>query len=227
MDGVAGGEALIATVYNAIRNSPLWNQSLLIITYDEHGGFYDSAAPRTVLGPNDGSNSSGLNEYGFTFEQYGVRVPAVVVSPLLASNVDHTVYDHASVAATVEWLFGLPPLTLRDGNANMILGVEFASSSALRSNTPASLALPSPEPQRPALSEEELAAREAEVVPDRTSEAAFLGTLLKADSELAETPEEKAAARARFQQVVTRRDANAYVEYVMAKVRAKEAAMKK
>ena len=45
MDGVAGGEALIKAVYEAIRNSPLWNRSLLIITYDEHGGFYDSVKP--------------------------------------------------------------------------------------------------------------------------------------------------------------------------------------
>jgi phospholipase C len=227
MDGVEGGETIIANVYNAIRNSPLWNQSLLIITYDEHGGFYDSVAPGTVLGPNDGSNSSSLNEYGFTFQQYGVRVPAVAVSPLLAAGVDHTVYDHSSALATMEWLFGLPPLTLRDSSAKMITSVATASMTNFRSNTPVNLAVPTPKPKAAALSPEEQAAREAEVVPDRTSEAAFLGVLLKADSELAETPQEKAAARARFQRVITRGHAEAYVEEVMAKVRAKEASLKK
>jgi phospholipase C len=60
---------------------------------------------------------------GFTFAQYGVRVPAVIVSPLLPRSVDHTIYDHASVLATMEWLFGIPPLTQRDAKARVIKGI--------------------------------------------------------------------------------------------------------
>ena len=91
MDGVNQGENLIADVYEAIRNSPLWNTSLLIITCDEHGGFYDSVPPGAIAAPADGSSNT-LNENGFAFDQAGVRVPAVVISPLIPANtVDHTV----------------------------------------------------------------------------------------------------------------------------------------
>ena len=79
MDDVYGGEGLIKAVYQAIRNSPC-GSSLLIVTYDEHGGYYDSVAPGPAPAPADGS-STKLNKYGFTFQQYGVRVPALVISP--------------------------------------------------------------------------------------------------------------------------------------------------
>ena len=68
--------------------------------------------------PNDGSGST-YNQYDFAFDRLGVRVPAIVVSPLIeAGVVDHTVYDHSSVPATMERLFGFGPLTARDAAAN-------------------------------------------------------------------------------------------------------------
>lgn len=222
MDGVAGGESLIEFVYTAIYNSPLWNQSLLIITYDEHGGFYDHVLPGQVTGPNDGSNSSSLNKYGFQFTTYGVRVPAIIVSPLLAAGVDPTLYDHTSVLATIEWLFGVPALTARDGAASVIKGVKTASSANLRANLPATLGAAAPKP-RPPLSPEAQAARDAEPVPDGSTATAFLGVLLKADSEMAATPQGQAAALARYEAVKTRGHARAYAEHVMAKVRAMRA----
>jgi len=110
-DDVHGGEQLLASVYAAIRESPYWNNSLLIITYDEHGGFYDCVAPGVAVGPGDNPNY-GPNKHGFDFTQYGVRVPAVVVSPLIpGGTVDHTVYDHTSILKTITQLFGLGPLT--------------------------------------------------------------------------------------------------------------------
>jgi phospholipase C len=114
MDDVYGGESLIKAEYEAIRNSPVWVTSLLIITYDEHGGFYDSVAPPAAAPPDDGSPST-YNQWGFTFGQLGVRVPAVVVSPWIPA---HTVYDHSSAPATIERLFGLPPLNARDAAAH-------------------------------------------------------------------------------------------------------------
>jgi phospholipase C len=226
MDGVTGGETIIANVYNTIRNSPLWNQSVLIITYDEHGGFYDHVAPGSVTGPNDGSNSSSLNEYGFTFTTYGVRVPAVIVSPYVAAAVDHTVYDHTSVLASLEWLLGIPPLTARDESAKAIGGIVSASSSAIRTNTPTSLTVPAVPAPKAAMSAEAKTARDAEPVPDRSSLTGFLGVLLKADTSMAVTPAEKAAARARYQSIKTRADARAYIREVMARVHAKKAAVK-
>jgi phospholipase C len=116
---VRRGEALIQQTYEAIRNSPHWNDSMLIVTWDEHGGFYDHAKPPAAHAPGDTAPFDGHNKNGFTFEQYGPRVPALVISPLIPKNtIDHRVYDHTSIPKTVEKLFGLPYLTERDRNAN-------------------------------------------------------------------------------------------------------------
>ena len=119
LDDVTRGEALIRATYQAIRNSPLWESSMLVVTWDEHGGFYDHAVPPPAVAPGDSHPGSDHNQYGFTFEQYGARVPAVVVSPWIPRNlVDHRVYDHTSILATLEAFFGMPPLTGRDAAAN-------------------------------------------------------------------------------------------------------------
>ena len=87
-------------------------------TYDEHGGFYDSVKPPAATPPNDGSPSTH-NQWGFTFAQLGVRVPAVVVSPWIpAHKVDHTVYDTTSILKLIETRFSLAPLATRDAAAN-------------------------------------------------------------------------------------------------------------
>jgi phospholipase C len=115
---VALGEQLIHDVYYALRNSPAWNQTLLIITYDEHGGCYDHIAPPTGAVPPD--NCAG--EFGFDFTRFGVRVPTVLVSPLItAGTVFRTTgtvpLDHTSILKTVENRWGLSPLTARDAAA--------------------------------------------------------------------------------------------------------------
>lgn len=121
LDDVTRGEALIRATYEAIRNSPVWDHSLLVITWDEHGGFYDHAVPPAAVEPGDSHPGSDHNQYGFTFRQYGARVPALVVSPWIPRNlVDHRVYDHTSILATLESLFGMPPLTKRDGAASKL-----------------------------------------------------------------------------------------------------------
>ncbi|GAA3431758.1 hypothetical protein GCM10018954_013590 [Kutzneria kofuensis] len=119
---ITDGERLIKTVYEAIRNSPHWEHSVLIITYDEHGGFYDHVPPPPAAPPEDRIVFPHNVHHGFAFDQLGVRVPAVVVSPLIPrGTVDHTTYDHTSLLATVEHLFGLDPLTRRDAEANHLL----------------------------------------------------------------------------------------------------------
>lgn len=115
MDDVTHGEALIKSTYETLRKSSLWNSSLLIVTWDEHGGFYDHVAPGSAPAPGDTTPGSTFNEFGFNFELYGVRVPAVIVSPLIPRNViDHRLYDHTSIPASLEAVFGLDPLTKRD-----------------------------------------------------------------------------------------------------------------
>lgn len=115
MDDVTRGEKLIKDVYETVRKSPHWEKSLLIITYDEHGGFYDHVPPPTTVNPGDQITDPENNKYHFNFQQLGIRVPTVVVSPLIPRGVvDHRVYDHASVLSTVEGTFGINYLTQRD-----------------------------------------------------------------------------------------------------------------
>jgi len=131
------GEALIKQTYEAIRNSPHWNESMLIVTWDEHGGFFDHAIPPAAAAPGDTAPDNPHNRNHFTFELYGPRVPALVISPLVPKNlIDHRIYDHASIPRTVEKNFGLPYLTERDHRANDVLAL--ATLSAPR-DTPQTL----------------------------------------------------------------------------------------
>ncbi len=219
MDDVYGGENLLAHVYAAIRNSPYWNTSLLIITYDEHGGLYDSVAPVAATAPGD-NPTYGYNKYGFNFEQYGVRVPAVVVSPLiLAGTVSQYVYDHSSIPKTLEDLFGLDPLTQRDAAANSIASL--ISLSEPRTDCPTSLNSPAPllKAAKPRMKAEERASSDAQPVPESGNLVGALWNLRKAEIELsAQTPPEITAIKARFETVQTRGHARAYAASVMEKV---------
>lgn len=131
MDDIRGGERLIKQVYEAIRNSPLWPNSLLIITWDEHGGFFDHVLPGVADIPGDHVTTKGkVNQYGFKFDRYGIRVPAVVVSPWIRKNiVDGTVYDHSSVISTLRSLKpSIGFLTNRDRDAESLLPLLSLSS---------------------------------------------------------------------------------------------------
>jgi hypothetical protein len=119
LDDVTRGERLIKTVYETVRSSPLWEKSVLLVTYDEHGGFFDHLPPPATVPPGDGIPDEENNHHNFDFTQLGVRVPAIVVSPLIPrGTIDHTVYDHSSLVATFETFFGLDALTNRDRQAN-------------------------------------------------------------------------------------------------------------
>jgi phospholipase C len=219
MDDVYGGENLLAHVYAAIRNSPYWNTSLLIVTYDEHGGLYDSVPPGSAHPPND-KPTYGYNTHGFQFDWYGVRVPAVVVSPLIpAGTVDPTPYDHSSVPKTLEKLFGLQPLTQRDKTANSV--VQLLSLDTPRTDCPTSLNSPAPPlaAARPRMTAQELALKDAEPLPQSGNLVGALHILRKTEIELSGgTPPELAAIHARFNAIQTRGHARAYAASVMEKV---------
>jgi len=230
MDGVTGGEALIKTVYEAIRNSPLWNESLLIITYDEHGGFYDSVPPGAAPLPDDGSSNTpgakdSLSEFGFTFNTYGVRVPAIIVSPWVqAGGVDHTIYDHSSVLATIEQVFGVLPLTARDKAANSVLPL---LQSSARTDCPTTLNDPAPPPAPVAadLAAGAEALDATALIPERDNLQGLLAIMLKTKYELSDRSEAtKAALYAEFRAIQTRGRAAAYIEEVMTQVEAIRAA---
>jgi phospholipase C len=94
---VQEGETFIATVYNAIRRSPAWESTALLIVYDEHGGIYDHVVPPACL--PDGFTDKAT---GFKFDRLGVRVPAILVSPWVdAGTRVNRVFEHASIPASV------------------------------------------------------------------------------------------------------------------------------
>ena len=220
MDDVAGGENLVQYVYEAIRSSPYWNTSLLIILYDEHGGFYDSVGPGGAIAPGDNPDY-GYNEYGFTFQQYGVRVPAIVVSPLIPQGtVSTSVYDHASVLATLENLYGLKALTDRDAAANNLTGL--LTSQQPRTDCPTKLtAHPRRRKPRRPLSAEEQAIIDQQPIPERGNLPGVLSIMLKTEIELSSrNPTIVAGMIAKVKALKTRGEARAYIDSVMQKVRA-------
>lgn len=217
IDDVRGGEALIKATYEAIRNSPLWPSSVLIVTWDEHGGFFDHVTPGPAVEPGDRevTTSPGtVNVYGFTFDTLGVRVPAVVVSPYVARNViDHRRYDHASIPATVERLFGLAPLTARDAAALDV-------TSLLTLTTPRDTPTALPDPGAPA----PLAATRARAAAADDDEplgpgnlAGFVHIAMRTHLEVA-PPEERPAILARVAAMRTRGEARDYVHDIAAKL---------
>lgn len=218
LDGVTPGEKLIKATYDAIRNSPHWNTSLLIVTWDEHGGFYDHATPPDAVAPGDTQPKSKYNQYGFTFEKYGVRVPAVVVSPLIPANViDHRLYDHSSIPKTIEQAFGLPPLTARDREANSVLPL----LSLATPRTDAPTALPTPTDPPPVYTAQQVPAPQSTV--DGGNLPGFVHIAMRHDLALS-PPTQRAAILARVQTIQTRAQAAQYIAEVEAKVRAAKAA---
>jgi phospholipase C len=133
------GEYLIAEVYDTLRNSQFWEKSLLVILYDEHGGFFDRVPPPDSLPSPDGKKSK---HPPFDFTRLGVRVPAILVSPFVEKGqVDSTIYEHSSLPTTIKTLFNLPEgLTARDKAANTF--EKNLSRNIPRSNTPLTLPVP-------------------------------------------------------------------------------------
>ena len=100
------GEQHLRDLINDVRSGPNWKDTAIVITYDEHGGFWDHVAPPTDAGHSDMWGP-------------GSRVPTIIISPLAKRHfVDHTLYDTTSILATIERRWDLAPLSSRDANAN-------------------------------------------------------------------------------------------------------------
>ncbi|GAA2015457.1 alkaline phosphatase family protein [Microbacterium ulmi] len=124
---VRAGEKLVADVYDAIRTSADTTGSnasntLLLITFDEHGGTYDHVPPPAAVPPEAQDAEPG--EMGFRFDRLGVRVPAIAVSAYTrAGTIIHDELHHGAVIATLSRLHGLQPLTRRDASARDLFSV--------------------------------------------------------------------------------------------------------
>jgi phospholipase C len=219
LDDVALGEGLIKNTYEAIRNSPLWEKSLLILTWDEHGGFFDHSIPPAAVPPGDTLPNTGNNQSGFTFDQYGPRVPAIVISPWIPKNIiDHRLYDHSSVPATLEALFELQALTERDRKANNLLPL--LSLSSPRTDTPAEL--PSPANGVAALSSPQVQNTTATRPLDSMNEGNFPSIIHAAMRQQLEiNPADRDQILAKVSGLKTRADAAQYLSSVSAELSSK------
>jgi DNA/RNA endonuclease G (NUC1)/phospholipase C len=124
-EDVRFADNLIADVYDALAaNQELFGKSALIVTYDEHGGFYDHVAPGATVNP-DGQNSPNPDDdpqfasFKFAFDRIGLRVPAIIASPWIdKGTVEHRMLQHTSIIKTTTEIFGLAgPLNHRDASA--------------------------------------------------------------------------------------------------------------
>jgi phospholipase C len=155
---VALGEYIIANVYEALRKSPLWYNTLLIITYDEHGGFFDHVPTPTKDIPNpDGLVS---RDPPFAFDRLGVRVPTMFISPWVSKGVvihdpneeqvsgePGSCWDHTSIASSLKRMFNLPSfLTKRDAWA-----AHFESTIVMESKPRTDCPLELPVPGSPSM----------------------------------------------------------------------------
>ena len=138
---VAKGERLIKYVYETLRASPIWPDSALLVTWDEHGGFFDHVVPPQAAAPGDAPVNHGREKVKpstFGFGQLGVRVPALLISPFVPKGVLGTTlfpnasFDHTSVISSLQQLFQMTggPLTNRDAAAPSFVGAFQAQQRA-------------------------------------------------------------------------------------------------
>jgi len=108
------GQVLIASIYEALARSPQWERCMLVITYDEHGGWFDHVPPPLMA---DERADEGFDRPGF-------RVPSLVIGPWVKeAHTSSTVFDHTSMLAFLETLWDMPPLSERDAAANNLMDV--------------------------------------------------------------------------------------------------------
>jgi len=120
------GQVFLQSIYRALAESPQWERSLLVITYDEHGGFYDHVSPPTV--------ADTFAETGF--DRLGFRVPAQILGPWVKQgHVSDTIYDHTSMMRTLTALWDLEPIGSRTEGVNDLLDV--IDMERIESGTPA------------------------------------------------------------------------------------------
>jgi phospholipase C len=138
-ENVLRGDNLIARIYNKLSTSKLWDETLLVILHDEHGGFYDHVPPAPTQSADD-SPSHPAFDYSYT----GVRVPCVLVSPWIQRGVLSDVYDHTSLLAFICDQFQLPQqraLLGRRTAAAGHFGTSLMWSDEKRTDVPAPLAI--------------------------------------------------------------------------------------
>eukprot|EP00253_Pinus_taeda_P001155 PITA_01155 len=181
---VSEGQKLVKEVYETLRSSPQWNETLFIVTYDEHGGFYDHV-PTPVTGvpsPDDKVTAP----FFFKFDRLGVRVPTFMISPWIRKGIvihgptgphPSSQFEHSSIPATVKKLFNLKSgfLNKRDAWAGTFEGI-IQRHGEPRSDCPKTL--PTPPKLR------QTGAQEDKKMSEFQKELLLLAGILKGDNTL-------------------------------------------
>ncbi|XP_058107854.1 non-specific phospholipase C2 [Magnolia sinica] len=185
------GQMFVKEVYETLRASPQWNETLLVITYDEHGGFYDHV-PTPVRDVPNPDGIIGPEPFLFGFNRLGVRVPTILVSPWInkgtvvhgpnGSPFPSSEFEHSSIPATVKKLFNLssPFLTKRDAWAGTFEGL-LQGRSEPRTDCPVHLPTPTRIRNRDANEDAKLSEFQGELIQ--------LAAVLKGDHLLTSYPE--------------------------------------
>ena len=120
------GEAYVAEVYEAVKASPQWDRTVLVLNFDENGGFYDHVDPPTVIDDNVNPNPGPHPNY----KQLGFRVPAIAMGPFAPKKIEQAgPYEHCSILRMIEWRWDLEPMTARDANAkNLAEALDFSTA---------------------------------------------------------------------------------------------------
>ena len=122
---IRNGEAFLNRVYTAVTKSPNWQNAVLIINFDEWGGFFEHVTP--PRGPIPNADRRAGNTDGLL----GFRVPCLVISAWSRRGVvSRTRYDHTSILRMIEWRWDLRPLTVRDASAhNLATSLDLRNSN--------------------------------------------------------------------------------------------------
>jgi phospholipase C len=140
------GDGFLAKVTAAVTSSPKWDRTVLFITYDEHGGYYDHVPPPAAIKPDGIPPLLKPGDVPGAFDRYGFRVPLIVVSPWARKNyVSNVVQDHTSITRFIERKWNLGAMTFRDANAADMTNY-FNFSKAHFADPPALAAAPDPGP---------------------------------------------------------------------------------
>jgi phospholipase C len=142
---IGAGDAFLSQIFQAVTKGPGWESTVLVVTYDEWGGFYDHVLPpRVTPGVAIGASASSGLDQDLVNDQVllGFRVPCIIASPFSKGSDPNTprlssdLYDHTSILKLIQWRWGLPPLTQRDASTlatdpgNLATALDFSSPDA-------------------------------------------------------------------------------------------------
>lgn len=174
---IRNGDAFIAEVYEALATSPKWNSTVLVLNYDEWGGFFDHVPPPRALAPNN-TDTDLVDGKALL----GCRCPCIVASPWTVNTpsnptVDHTVFDHTSVLKMIESVFNVKPLAARETSSDV---GNLLSVINLGNSPKSAPVLPRPQP-----------------LPPQTICSSSIGSLVRSDDESSGFQRLERAARQR------------------------------